>query len=199
MISHDNICYAANFIIQSTKSVMFKERIVSYLPLSHILAQTIDCFGGATVYFANPDGFKGTLTKTLTFAEPTIFLAVPRVWEKLEEKIQERLKALSTVRLKLFTWATKITLDHVQRGFHHRLRPKNDSIFYIGAFVWILYALEFILYYFIADKLVLSKIRQLLGLHKARLLFSGGAPLARRTVDFIMGLGVAHNRSIWHV
>jgi long-chain-fatty-acid--CoA ligase ACSBG len=68
-----------------------EDRVVSYLPLSHIAAQLIDIYcmlilGGCT-YFAQPDALKGTLTVTLKEVRPTFFFGVPRVWEKIEEKM----------------------------------------------------------------------------------------------------------------
>ena len=44
---------------------------------------------GSTLYFAKPDALQGTLVETLTWARPTMFLAVPRVWEKFEDKLKE--------------------------------------------------------------------------------------------------------------
>jgi len=40
------------------------------------------------VYFAKPDALQGTLVDTLTWCRPTMFLAVPRIWEKFEEKLK---------------------------------------------------------------------------------------------------------------
>lgn len=69
------------------------ERIVSFLPLSHVAANITDVFVlmtcAGTVYFADRDALKGTLTATLRDAQPTLFLAVPRVWEKIYEKMME--------------------------------------------------------------------------------------------------------------
>jgi long-chain-fatty-acid--CoA ligase ACSBG len=44
---------------------------------------------GSTTYYAKPDALQGSLLQTLMWAKPTIFLAVPRIWEKLEEKLRE--------------------------------------------------------------------------------------------------------------
>ena len=44
---------------------------------------------GCTVYFADRNALKGTLTQSLREAQPTIFLGVPRVWEKIYEKMVE--------------------------------------------------------------------------------------------------------------
>ena len=58
------------------------ERVVSYLPLSHIAAQMEDIYlcvyGVATLYFAQPDALKGSLLQTLLEVRPTLFFGVPR-------------------------------------------------------------------------------------------------------------------------
>lgn len=41
------------------------------------------------MYFAKPDALSGTLVQTLSWARPSFFLAVPRIWEKMEEKLKE--------------------------------------------------------------------------------------------------------------
>ena len=91
MISHDNITWTSQNIIDHYMYMSHEDRVVSYLPLSHIAAQLIDVYcililGGCT-YFAQPDALKGTLTVTLKEVRPTFFFGVPRVWEKIEEKM----------------------------------------------------------------------------------------------------------------
>ena len=71
-----------------------KEVIISYLPLSHIAASLMDIWGAfigrATVIFADRMALKGTLLTTLKEARPTIFMGVPRVWEKIHEGMMEK-------------------------------------------------------------------------------------------------------------
>merc|ERR1712020_631851 len=85
--SHDNITYMARNIVKSYNFKDQHERMVSYLPLSHIAAFIADmvmmlsCRG--STYFADKNALKGTLTQTLKEAQPTIVLCVPRVYEKI--------------------------------------------------------------------------------------------------------------------
>ena len=76
-------------------------RLVSYLPLSHIAGMLFDLvipvIIGCCCYFAKPDALQGTLVETLQWARPNVFIGVPRVWEKMEEKM----KALGASKGKL--------------------------------------------------------------------------------------------------
>lgn len=98
MLSHDNLCWEAIPMMNGAKSSDpsipdTAHRVVSYLPLSHIAGLSVDLmahlYTGHELYFARPDALAGTLVETLNWARPTIFFAVPRVWEKFEEKLKE--------------------------------------------------------------------------------------------------------------
>ena len=69
------------------------ERIVGFLPLNHVAAQYVDTmillYNPITVFMARPDALKGTLTETLKKAKPTVFVTVPRVYEKMMEAIKK--------------------------------------------------------------------------------------------------------------
>ena len=127
MISHQNITSMANMIIKQlcsppkSKSSFDsaldslsleddhshvnleygKERIVSYLPLNHITAQLLDIFiplyTAATVYIADNSALKSSLYDTLQTAKPTLFAAVPRIWEKMAEAIENKHMNLSLI------------------------------------------------------------------------------------------------------
>ena len=92
-----------------------EERFVSYLPLSHVAANIMDifmvmqCLG--TLYFANKDALKGTLVATLKEAQPTVFFGVPRVWEKIREKMVEIGKSNTGIKKAVGLWAKKTGLD----------------------------------------------------------------------------------------
>ena len=83
--------------------------ITTSLPLSHIAAQMLDMHvplkTGTQIYFAQPDALKGSLGATLKEVRPTAFFGVPRVWEKIYDKLQEVAKASTGIKKMLSTWA----------------------------------------------------------------------------------------------
>jgi len=140
-----------------------------------IAAQIIDCFVavrlGATLFYAQPDALKGTLAVTLNDAKPTIFFGVPRVWEKMHEKIELALKDQTKFKLRIFNWATRVAHDYVVNSFEKRSKKNMFS-------------------YFVARKLVLDKVKAQLGLGKCRLFYSGAAQINIKTLNFFFGLGI---------
>lgn len=71
-----------------------KNRIMSYLPLNHIASQITDIYMsglmGFEVYFVDKDIFKTTMIDNLKSIRPTIFVGIPRVWEKIKEGIEQK-------------------------------------------------------------------------------------------------------------
>jgi len=85
MLTHDNLMWTTRVgvkFLQLTEN----DHFVSYLPLSHIAAQIFELHavytGGLAVTFAQPDALRGGLKAVLQEARPTMFLGVPRVYEK---------------------------------------------------------------------------------------------------------------------
>lgn len=165
LISHDNF----TFICRSVRSHLTElqdtqENIVSYLPLSHVAAQCLDMFVmmsfAGTVYFADRDALKGTLLKTLTEARPTIFLGVPRVFEKIQEKMMQTGAQSGAIKRSLGSWAKNVTLQH-----HLNCMAGVNSIS---------------LQYKLAKMLVMSKIRAALGFDRNKLLVTGAGEKLRQ-------------------
>jgi long-chain-fatty-acid--CoA ligase ACSBG len=121
MISHDNITYVVRHLGDLVKLKPFHERIISYLPLSHIAAQALDLFCplafGITIYFAQPDALKGSLNKTMVEVKPTFFFGVPRVFEKIQENIEKVTNNLTGFKLKLYLWSRRVASEHVLTNF----------------------------------------------------------------------------------
>jgi len=173
MVSHDNVTWTAGSVMEKIFNVTVDDRVMSYLPLSHIAAQLIDLHSpmvsGACCFFADATAYKGMLVPYLNAIRPTIFFGVPRVWEKLEAGIKalgaKAAAEMSPLKLKIAKWAKrcgKAMCTNIQYGKNGR-QPFA---------------------YGLAYKLVLSKIHDKLGLNHARILATGAAPIGKGTLDF---------------
>jgi len=179
MLSHDNMVYTARTLCEHYGLVWAEETLVSYLPLSHVAANIMDIFMviscGGTIYFANKDALKGTLISTLKEAKPTIFFGVPRVWEKVREKMLQVGKAQTGLKRAVGMWAKKTGLDHNKAMLTGKKSGK--------------------LSYKLADKIVFSKIKDELGFTNTQRFFSAAAPLSPEVMDYFMSLDIR----IWEI
>lgn len=120
MLSHDNLIWQGTVMTNDLYEggdedlkllYNFEDnKCLSFLPLSHVAAMMSDLvytvLQGSQVFFAKPDALQGTLVESLQWAKPTGFFAVPRLWEKFEDKMKEAGKAnTSTIGKALVTWA----------------------------------------------------------------------------------------------
>ncbi|KAJ4937690.1 hypothetical protein JOQ06_002322 [Pogonophryne albipinna] len=177
MLSHDNITWTANHasrVGEMQPADTQQESLVSYLPLSHIAAQIYDMWTGIQwaelVYFAQPDALKGSLITTLREVCPTSHMGVPRVWEKMMEKIKQAISECGYVKKKLVTWAMSVSLEANQKCS----QTDDDKPFLFT----------------LADSLVLQRLRTELGLSCCQKFFSGAAPISSETVQFFLGLNI---------
>ncbi|CAI2358866.1 unnamed protein product [Moneuplotes crassus] len=174
MLTHDNQQFVIIQMIKNAEDEGFesgKERVVSYLPLSHSAAQANDVLGTIVfrnqVYFARPDALQGSLVETMQYAKPTIFLAVPRVYEKMEEKLKEIASQAPGVLQRLSNWAKTKGAAHTEARLQGKPNPFGYSL---------------------AHFLVLGRIKKALGLEEAKVLIVGAAPLKKATFDYFKSL-----------
>ncbi|NXE15466.1 ACBG2 ligase, partial [Lophotis ruficrista] len=177
MLSHDNLTWtalAAGRFIMLQDAKEKQELVVSYLPLSHIAAQMTDIWSaitfGVQVFFAQPDALKGTLVDTLREVRPTAFLGVPRVWEKIEEKMKSIGAKSSTLRRKVASWAKGVGLQtNLKRMNGYSEVPVNFRV---------------------ARHLVYKKVRKAIGLDRCTKCYTGAAPITRETLEFFLSLNI---------
>uniref|UniRef100_A0A8B9GCN6 Long-chain-fatty-acid--CoA ligase ACSBG1 n=1 Tax=Amazona collaria TaxID=241587 RepID=A0A8B9GCN6_9PSIT len=176
MLSHDNITWTSAHCSRAGEmqpAEVQQESIVSYLPLSHIAAQIYDLWTGIKwgeqVYFAEPDALKGSLVNTLKEVQPTSHMGVPRVWEKIMEKLKDASAHSGFMKKKMLSWAMSLSLE----------RNISCSSSDLKQF-WMR----------LADYFVLSKVRNALGFSSCQKHFSGAAPLNTETLYFFLGLNI---------
>ncbi len=169
MITHHNIVWTARTIAEICQG-NDQDQLISYLPLSHIAEQMVSLMVpmaiGATSWFAES---LDQLGDNLREVQPTIFVGVPRVWEKIQAKMVEAGARNPPLKKKIAAWARKQGLAGARALEGGRPKPA-------------LYPL--------ADKLVFSKVRERLGFERCRLFFSTAAPIAVDTLEFFMSLNV---------
>lgn len=174
MLSHDNITWTCHANCINAEFQAGKEVLVSFLPLSHVAAQMADIYitmyAGATCYFAQPDALKGSLGQTLKEVRPTRLLAVPRVWEKIHEKMMEVGRKTTGIKKSIATWAKSIGLETNTR------KQRQDFSKPLG--------------YSVANAVVFKKVKQVLGMDRCSLFLSGAAPIAPDVVRYFHSLDI---------
>lgn len=146
------------------------ELSVSFLPLSHITARHLDYaefHHGVTIAYC-PD--INQLPQVLQEVHPTLFVAVPRVYEKIYNQVQKQVA--TGLKNRIYRWAVNVGEQHVTEI----LSGKTPT-----AFSWRL-----------AHRLVFSKIIERMG-GKVRIFISGGAPLGRELGEWYAKIGIRIN------
>lgn len=155
MLSHKNI--ASNVVdVDDLMPIDPGDTVLSFLPLCHVFERSAAYayqYRGATITFTGTDNLGGE-TGDLQTLKPHFFTTVPRLLEKVYEKIYNKGLQLTGSKKKLFFWALSLTDDYAYDKSHSGMSAIKRKM---------------------ADKLIFSKWRQALG-GNVKGILTGAAP-----------------------
>ncbi|XP_020959572.1 long chain acyl-CoA synthetase 1 isoform X3 [Arachis ipaensis] len=165
VLTHENISALVKgldlFMEQFEEKMTAEDVYLSFLPLAHSLDRTVEEFvfhKGASVGYYHGD--VKALSDDLMELKPTLFVGVPRVFEKIHEGIKKAVEELSPLRRKVFETLYKYKLGWMNKGYKQRKASP------------------------LADLLAFRKVKARLG-GRIRLIVSGGAPLSPEVEEFL--------------
>jgi long-chain acyl-CoA synthetase len=165
-LTHGNLASNIEFSLKGF-DIHEGELSLSFLPLSHVTARHVDfalLYNGVTLAYCP---FLDQLPKALLEVRPTIFVAVPRVYEKIHA--QADLMAKGFPKELIFRWALSIGASQRSKILAGEM-PSSSA--------WAL-----------ANKLVYEKVRQGMG-GRVKVFISGGAPLGRELAEWYARVGI---------
>lgn len=173
MLTHENLAWTAAQLQTLMRSEP-DDCMLSFLPLSHIAEQIVTIHlpitaGGAAYYAESIEA----LADNLKEVQPTIFFAVPRVWEKFHAKLSDKLGEATGLKEHLVKWV-RSTCTQVNKH-----KNRGEAV-----------PLALGLQYKLADKLMLSKLKPAIGLSRARFCVSGAAPISSEVLDFFASIDI---------
>ncbi len=165
MLTHGNWVYEGE-AIAGTNLLAPEDKQYLFLPLAHSFAKVLEIGAIYQGTASAVDGDLDRLVDNLAVVRPSVLAAVPRVFEKVYNKVVSGAKEAGGLKYKIFLWAVSVgrevsALRQVRREPTGLLKLKHR----------------------LADKLVFSKLKNRFG-GKIRYFVSGGAPLAREIAEF---------------
>ena len=170
MLTHQNMSSNVTACFTGLRSMAFdsSEVALNFLPMTHVFARVL-ChlhnYAGHTLYFSNPD----MLVEHLAEVRPTMFATVPRVLEKVMDKVEMGITSSEGAKKTIGEWALGLA-----RQYEIGTEPGGLSKLKYG----------------LADKLVYSKLREKLGLTRIKIVVSGGAALRKDLANAFTAFGV---------
>ena len=173
MINNKNLMYSVNVGLEIFKPKENEEQL-SFLPLCHILERSVSVMfpllSGAVVNFAeNID----TVPENIREVSPTVFIAVPRIWEKFYSSITIIMKDATFIGKYFYSLSIRVGSKYKDYFVDGKEPPLTTKIAF-----WI------------CDQLVLKNIKKLLGLNKCRYALSGAAPISPELINWYLSLGI---------
>ncbi|MGK0274201.1 MAG: long-chain acyl-CoA synthetase [Ilumatobacter sp.] len=170
-LTHGNIMWTIDSV-DSLVHLAPTDRWLSYLPLSHIAERLTSHFGqiaaGGETWFA---GSLATVPDDLQACRPTIFMAVPRVWQKLHDSIMSKAQHAPVSLDRLLDSAATSTPDPARPRWSPTSLIRNTAMFSF-------------------DHSLAPLIRRSIGLDRARLLVSSAAPIHPDLIRWFHGIGL---------
>ena len=159
MLSHANIITSTNLYSEAFRQHPDDERMC-FLPLCHVAERVVGVYtafltGTRLNFVENPE----TVPENVREIAPTVFGAVPRIWEKFYSVVTIRVK--EATRLAQLAYKLAIGVGYKVAALREEGRPVPA---HLQAAFWL------------ARMLVLNNIRKAIGVHRARLLITGAAP-----------------------
>src|SRR5919106_49792 len=170
MLSHANLAAAAT-ITTDFYDARADEEVLSYLPLSHVAERLVSVVAAVRAGYAVNFGEGGeSFVNDLREVQPTFFLGVPRVWERLMASVQFQMRNASWLKRRNYSfWQRRGAKTAPAR---RRGRRKGTVSAAIG---WLL---------------IHRALRQKIGMSRIRIALSGAAPIAPEVLEFWWSLGI---------
>lgn len=172
-LTHANLLYQLG-VISGVVGDLTNGRVISYLPDAHLINRWICQY--APMYFSievtDVDDPK-TLVDVLGRVHPTFFVAVPMLWYKIAAKVRSTIDSESGVKGGLVRWATEVGARKAAAAAEGRALSRWDQ-----------------LQFAVAERLVLSTLREKLGMDQLTAAVSGAAPIDASALAFMSSLGI---------
>lgn len=172
ILSHENVIFAAIGIQLVGTQHIKKVKLVSYLPLAHVFERVVGYYGW--IYSRHTLLCTWSvldLKAALVAFRPSLFVGVPRIYEKIEQSIFLKFSQ------PLFSYLLKIALKnaHIRNQCSQNNQPIPFSVHSKHRFFsWLFF----------------NRIRKTIGLDQCQLCLSGSAPLDREIIDFFASLNL---------
>jgi long-chain acyl-CoA synthetase len=166
-LTHENL--VQNVLPSAERAPVSPEDFcLEFLPLCHVFERMLGylyMYKGVTKAYCSVYHV-GDLVATI---KPTVFASVPRIYEKVYDKVMDKVNNAPPIRRALFNWALGVG----RKAYPQQIAGKTPAGFSYG----------------LANRLVLSKVREALG-GRLRFCVSGGAPLPLFTNEFFHSIGI---------
>jgi len=181
MLTNANFAFSTDIIVKSSRRLPDgkppnpKDLVVTYLPLCHVAERVFSTWHmvSCAVVLNFAESIE-TVTTNLREVQPTLFFAVPRIWEKLHASVLIKGNDSSPVKRRILRSglkaAAKIGKAKVANGGSHTPASRLRYVFWYP--------------------LVLRPLKERIGLRRCRYASSGAAPISPEVLEFFIGIGV---------